>query len=179
MTAKTYPWKDVIWGVAAQKSWIDPDFVEYTDIEETCKKLSNGFDQQLFQAIVSREVPPLNENGTVIVDADPFQLEREAYVTEEGVNKWLASRGYGFRWNAEAGTQRRQQAQLRQENVILAALVRLGIDPLRVRETDFSKADKSRVREFVLANSPDLFRSEEIFNKAWDRLRRQGKIRSA
>jgi len=179
VTKKLYLWKDVWWSIAKQQRWIDPDFVEYTDIEETCEKLSNGFDQQLFQAIVSREVPPLNENGVVIVDADPFQLEREAYVTEEGVNKWLASRGYGFRWNAGASTQRRQQAQLRQENVILAALVRLEIDPLRVRETDFSKSDKSRVREFVRANSPDLFRSEEIFNKAWDRLRRQGKIRSA
>ncbi len=179
MTIEIYPWKSVVWNIAAQQSWIDPDFVEYADIEETCKQLSNGFDQQLFQAIVSREVPPLHINGMVIIDTNPFQLEREAYVTEEGVNKWLASQGYGFRWNAKASIQRRQQAQLRQENVILAALGRLGIDPLRVRETNFSKSDKSRAREFVRKNSPDLFRSDEIFKKAWDRLRKQEKIRSA
>jgi hypothetical protein len=179
MTAKTYPWKDVVWGVAAQNSWIDPDFVEYADIGETCKKLSNGFDQQLFQAIVSREVQPLNENGMVIVDADPLQLERKAYVTEEGVNKWLASQGYGFRWDAQASAQRRQQAQRRQEDVILAAIKSMGLDPKALKGKQFNRGDKSSVRDRVLTGSPNLFHSEEVFNKAWHQLRKQGKIRSA
>ena len=178
MTKKLYLWKDVWWSIAKQQRWIDPDFVEYTDIEETCEKLSNGFDQQLFQAIVSREVPPLNEKGIVIVDADAYQLEREAYVTEEGVNKWLALQGYGFRWNAQASAQRRQQAQRRQEEVILAAIKSMGLDPKALKGEQFIRGDKSSVRDRVLTGSPELFHSEEVFKKAWHQLRKQGKIRS-
>jgi len=179
MKAKTYPWKQVIWDIAIQHFELDEDMVEYTAIAENCERLPNRLEQEFFQAIASGSVPPLHENGLVIAGAEPSQIERDAHVTEDGVNKWLEKKGYPFRWDPNFRAKRRANAQLRQETVILAALRQKSIDPLALRESRFQPGNKDSVRTLVRANSPGLFRSDEIFDKAWVRLRKNGGIRSA
>jgi hypothetical protein len=179
MKAKTYPWKQVIWDIAIEHFGLDDDLVEYTDIEQNCKRLPNGLDQELFQAIASGGVPPVNENGLVIVGADTSQLEREAHVTKDGVNRWLERKGYSFRWDPNTSAKRSANKQLRQETAILAALRQKSIDPLALKESRFQQGDKASVRTLVRTNSPGLVRSDEVFDKAWERLRKNGSIRSA
>ena len=178
MKAKTYPWKQVIWDIAIEHFKLDEDLVEYTAIAENCERLPNGLEQEFFQAIASGGVPPLHENGMVIVGAEPSRIEREAHVTEDGVNKWLENKGYSFSWDPNFRAERRK-AQDRQEKVIITALQQYGINPLAVKGLKFQPGDKTRVRTRIRANSPDLFRSDESFDKAWERLRKNGDIRSA
>ena len=179
MKAKTYPWKQVIWDIAIEHFKLDEDLVEYTAIAENCERLPNGLEQEFFQAIASGGVPPLHENGMVIVGAEPSRIEREAHVTEDGVNKWLEKKGYSFCWDPNFRAKRRRNAQDRQEKAIITALQQYGINPLAVKGLKFQPGDKTRVRTRIRANSPDLFRSDESFDKAWERLRKNGDIRSA
>ena len=179
MKAKTYPWKQVIWDIAIEHFELDEDLVEYTAIAKNCERLPNGLEQEFFQAIASGGVPPLHENGLVIAGAEPSRIEREAHVTEDGVNKWLEKRGYSFCWDPNFRAKRRRNAHHRQEKVIIAALQQNGINPLAVRGARFQTGDKTSMRTLVRANSPDLFRSDETFDKAWVRLRKNGSIRSA
>jgi hypothetical protein len=178
MKTKAYPWKNVIWDIAIESGGLDPYLVEYEDLTETAKHLPKGLDAELFQAIDKGVVAPLDENGMPILSPTPSQLVDSAHVTEVSVNQWLLGSRYKFTWNPAAAQEKRQKAQLKQEEVILVAIKSMGLNAKCMREEPFKPGDKNEVRNLVLRKSPELFGTAKVFDKAWERLRAIGAIRS-
>jgi hypothetical protein len=178
MTAKAYPWKNVIWDIAIESGGLDPYLVEYENLAETAKHLPKDLDADLFHAIVNGVVAPLDENGVSILITTPSQLVDSAHVTEVSVNQWLLASKYKLTWNPAAAEEKRQKVQLKQEQVILAAIKIMGLNPKRMKEEPFKSGDKTEVRNIVLRKSPELFGTAKIFDKAWERLRKTGAISS-
>lgn len=179
MTVVVYPWKEALWDIAIEHYGLDPDFVEYVDICETQNKLPSGLDAAIFNALVNGGIRPLDSKGLPIEGMPVDALICKAHVAEHAFNKWLDHAGYPFRWTPEIGNRRREQAHRRQEKVILAAIKSLGLNPQRLKESKFQPGDKARIRKLVRGVSSVLFHSDEVFYKAWDRLRKDGRIRSA
>ena len=185
MTIVVYPWKEALWDIAIQHFGLDPDFVGYVDIAETQKKLPAGLDAAILQAFVNGELKPLDSNGSVITGMPVDFLLSRAHVAKIPFNQWLGHAGYPFRWTPGIGGRRRAGAQLKQEEVIVAAISYLGLDLQKIRkpkktgETKFEGGDKANIRALVRRDSPDLFHSDEVFDKTWERLRKDGRIRSA
>jgi hypothetical protein len=185
MTIAVYPWKEALWDIAIEHFGLDPDFVEYVDICETQNKLPSGLDAAIFSAFVNGELKPLDSNGLLLQGMPVDFLLSKAHVAELAFNQWLGHAGYPFRWTPGIGNRRRAQAQLKQEEVILSTITSLGLDPKKIRKpqkaagTKFEQGDKARIRALARRNSPDLVHSDEVFDKAWERLRKHGRIRSA
>ena len=185
MTTTVYPWKEALWDIAIEHCGLDPDFVEYVDICETQNKLPSGLDTAILQAFVNGELKPLDSKGLLITGMPVDFLLSKAHVAELPFNQWLGHAGYPFRWTPGIGKRRRAQAQLKQKKVILLAITSLGLDPKKIKQpqktggTKFESGDKMNIRALVRRNSPDLFHSDEVFDKAWERLRKDGRICSA
>ena len=185
MTIVVCPWKEALWDIAIQHFGLDPDFVGYVDIAETQKKLPAGLDAAILQAFVNGELKPLDSNGSVITGMPVDFLLSKAHVAEIPFNQWLGHAGYPFRWTSGIGGRRRAGAELKQEEVIVAAISYLGLDLQKIRKpkktvgTKFEGGDKANIRALVRRDSPDLFHSDEVFDKTWERLRKDGRIRSA
>jgi hypothetical protein len=178
MKVTAYPWKNVIWDIAIEKGGMVPYFVEYQDTTKTAKFLPEGLDAELFQAIFNGVIEPLDKNGVPILRPIPSQLVDSAHVTEVSVNQWLRRSRFKFTWNPAAAQKKREKAQRKQEKVILVAIKSMNLDPQSLKEEPFKLGDKSAVRNLVLRKSPELFGTEKVFDKAWERLQAIGDIRS-
>jgi hypothetical protein len=97
-------------------------------------------------------------------------------VTPDDVNGWLDAQGAGYRWEGvqqAKPTPRPVQRQAAQEEAILTTLSELGINAQAVPAAPAGKPSpaKQAVRA-KLGFSPD------VMNKAWQRLRTAGRIKS-
>jgi hypothetical protein len=175
-----YPWHDVFWNIAVEYYGLEPELVEYTDISETQKHLPLRLNNELLAAIFSGEVPAFDSTGRLMNRDMHEDVIRHAHVHPESINCWLKGTGHPYQWQPERERIRRPQSQRRQETVVLAAIQSLGIDPLNLEAINrfTPNHDKQRIRELVMSKSPNLFSSQEIFNKAWERLRGQKLIRN-
>lgn len=179
MGIKVYPWTDVIWDIAADRYGLDLTFSQYNDLADIERYYPSGLDVALFKAILSGEITPLNELGTPLPAASAEELIGTAHVTPEGVNNWFRSRGIGHQWAPPENPPHKRKAFLRQEEAILGALKRLGHEAveLPVHQQFQSGSIKQKTRELVRKREPELFTSEGVFNKAWERLRGFGLIK--
>jgi len=179
MPTVVYPWKQVLWDIAIKQFRLDTDLAQYGDLEQiTEKHFPSGFHGALFSAIASGSITPVNEVGLPIPKDSPEQLVDTAFVTPDSVNHWLERNGYAFQWAPEFSKERPPHTQRRQDEVILAAIQHLGLDPQNLKEQRYQPGDKSRVRELVRARSPELFHSDTVFDKAWERQRKIKRIGS-
>lgn len=179
MKENAYPWRLVVWDIAIEHFGLDPDLAQYGDMEEITEQyFPSDFHAALFSAIASGAITPLNEIGLPIPRDPPEKLVDTALVTPNSVNHWLSQQGYNFQWTPEISKQRLAHTQRRQDDVILAAIQHLGLDPQNLKEQRYQPGDKSRVRELVRARSPELFHSDKVFDKAWERQREIKRIGS-
>jgi hypothetical protein len=97
-----------------------------------------------------------------------------------GVNAWLKTTSWGFTWDVQGPTTtsgqivpiQRQQAQ---EDIILNCLKCMKIDPLNFpKNQDGKKGFKAAVRMKLQGNP--LFVGATIFDKAWERMLKNGSI---
>jgi hypothetical protein len=107
------------------------------------------------------------------------------------LNKWLDSNELGVRFrfsvanttntDGTAAAIARPQSRLgSQEQMILATISELGYAPKALpRPVPGKPGVKADVRKKATSDHKDLFQGKTIFNKTWERLRRQGEITDA
>ena len=107
------------------------------------------------------------ETGAPFTDkADP-----PAYVSIDDVNKWIEARGFPYKWvPTTTTTTRPQQQQQFQEVTILQTITDLGYSPTALPKP---KPGKNGIKSMVRKK---LNLSKGVFDKAWERLRADGRI---
>jgi hypothetical protein len=94
------------------------------------------------------------------------------FVTQDEAVAWMKAEG-PFSWGLKQYTPKQQQ----QEDAILRIVSELGFNPKAFPKykSGHQNSDKSGIKIKAL-KSRDLFTSEGVFNKAWERLRANGEI---
>lgn len=120
----------------------------------------NSKSRQAIEAAINREPHVTGLLEQVLVDREDFRSHFES-------NGWTLPQ---FWFASSHGKQPKPvQRSAAQDDTILATLKELGYDPLALPQATRSGGAKAQVKR-LLVRKNDLFQSEYVFKKAWERL---------
>lgn len=156
-------WYDFVGQAAISNGWSEPQQDDFAT--KMCEALHLG----KLQACDSYGFPTNAPNLPIPV--------RTVFVETDKAVSWMSSVG-PFSWGSAPKPY--MQKSLRQEEAILAIIKEGGKDPMSFPESKqgYHGTEKSKVRGEAL-NQKDLFSSRKVFDSAWERLRRDKKIKTA
>ena len=167
---------------------LDTDFYGYTEAAELISKQAKHaaghckkFADEMFEAIRAGNLPAYDYRSGKLLSI-PIPYLTPLGVRPDEVNEWLKTTHWDFIWDVvgpEAASTDVQlkpiQRQQAQEDTILNCLKGMGVDPFNFPQNQAGKkGGKADVRKKLEGNP--LFIGTSIFDKAWERLRRNGNI---
>ena len=103
-----------------------------------------------------------------------YLVEIDDCVIEENLNRWIMAR----QQEQAAPTPKFKSKSVQQDERILEALIALGQNPQALpKQIPGMPWVKSTVAKALLESDKSLFQSKKVFDKSWDRLRLENKIK--
>ncbi|MDA9579591.1 hypothetical protein N9Z13_07460 [Luminiphilus sp.] len=172
-----FPWSQVASDLAVQNAWAEESKTEIqvggTTIVVDSQEIAVA--TLLTVALKTRAIPPRTKDGFEHAYNQSL-LMSGVYVDPAEVNDWLRSR-FPFEWlpnSKQSGVTKFAQ----QEDMILDEIRSLGEDWMALPRTRGKPGIKSRIWARC-RQTRQLFPSKEAFDKAWLRLRKDGRIADA
>ena len=172
-----FPWSDVAWDIARSEGMTQSKFDEM-GLEDAQLVAKTDLGTRIWKAMLSGEITARDEKGSPR-SAPPHQYHYKGvsrpYLHPKDVNKWLANNGYLCEWTPGTTYDTPLSRAVVQENEIIQTIRSLRYNPLALPlKLRGQRGVKAAVK--TLIGSQGMWAGTTVFDKAWDRLRRDGRI---